>query len=41
MYVANENERLKAEEQLGEMCRKLLANPVIQHFRLELEKVSG
>lgn len=28
----------KAEEQVLEMCRKLLANPVIENFRFELEK---
>jgi len=34
-----ENDRLKAEEQVREMCRKLLANPVIEDFRFELEKL--
>ena len=28
----------KAEEQVQEMCRKLLANPVIENFRFELEE---
>jgi phosphoribosylformylglycinamidine synthase len=27
----------KAEKQLAEMCRKLLANPVIEDYRFELE----
>ncbi len=27
-----------AEEQVTEMCRKLLANPVIEDFRFELEE---
>ena len=28
----------KAEEQANEMCRKLLANPIIENYRLDLEK---
>jgi phosphoribosylformylglycinamidine synthase len=32
-------DRLKAEEQVREMCQKLLANPVIEDFRFELEEV--
>ena len=34
-----ETDRAKAEEQVQEMCRKLLANPVIEDFRFELEEV--
>lgn len=30
-------DRAAAEAQAGEMCRKLLANPVIEDFRFELE----
>jgi len=30
--------REKAEEQVREMCRKLLANPVIEQFRYEIEE---
>jgi phosphoribosylformylglycinamidine synthase len=30
-------DRATAEAQVTEMCRKLLANPVIEDFRLELE----
>ncbi|MFC1848040.1 phosphoribosylformylglycinamidine synthase subunit PurS [Chloroflexota bacterium] len=30
-------DRAKAEEQVREMCRKLLANPVIEDYRFELE----
>ena len=30
-------DRQKAEKQLAEMCRKLLANPVIEDYRFELE----
>jgi len=30
-------DRKRAEKQLTEMCRKLLANPVIEDFRFELE----
>ena len=32
-------DRLHAEEQVREMCRKLLANPVIENFSFELEEV--
>lgn len=32
---------LKAEVQVREMCRKLLANPVIEDFRFELEEIRG
>lgn len=31
----------KAEELVKEMCRKLLANPVIENYRYELEELSG
>lgn len=31
----------QAEEQVREMCRKLLANPVIEDFRFELEEIKG
>jgi phosphoribosylformylglycinamidine synthase len=30
-------DRAAAEAQVAEMCRKLLANPVIEDFRFELE----
>ncbi|MFQ5473517.1 MAG: phosphoribosylformylglycinamidine synthase subunit PurS [Dehalococcoidia bacterium] len=30
----------EAEKQVTEMCRKLLANPVIEEFRFELEEAS-
>ena len=33
----NEKDRAKAKEQVAEMCRKLLANPVIENYRFELE----
>jgi phosphoribosylformylglycinamidine synthase len=36
----NEDDKATAEKQLQEMCRKLLANPVIENFRFELEKTS-
>ncbi len=32
------DDRKKAESQLAEMCRKLLANPVIEDYRFELEE---
>lgn len=35
----DEEDRLKAEEQIREMCQKLLANPVIEDFRFELEEI--
>ena len=31
----------KAEAQVTEMCKKLLANPVIEDFRFEVEEASG
>ena len=34
-----ENDLAKAKEQANEMCRKLLANPVIENYRFDLEKV--
>ena len=32
--------RGQAEKQLTEMCRKLLANPVIEDYRFELEELA-
>ena len=32
-------DRASAEAQVTEMCRKLLANPVIEDFRFEIEAV--
>ena len=32
------DDRSAAEAQVTEMCRKLLANPVIEDFRLEIEE---
>jgi len=34
-----ENSLSEAQEQVKEMCRKLLANPVIENFRFELEEI--
>jgi phosphoribosylformylglycinamidine synthase len=34
-----EVERSVAEEQVRSMCRKLLANPVIEDYRFDLEEV--
>ncbi|MBI2912892.1 MAG: phosphoribosylformylglycinamidine synthase subunit PurS [Chloroflexi bacterium] len=34
----NAAKRKQAEAQVKEMCRKLLANPVIEDFRFELEE---
>jgi len=39
--MIEENDLAKAERQLQEMCRKLLANPVIENFRLDLEPGSS
>jgi phosphoribosylformylglycinamidine synthase PurS subunit len=33
----DEGDRAKASSELQEMCAKLLANPVIEDFRFELE----
>ena len=35
-----EQERGRAEEQVHDMCRRLLANPVIEGFRFELEELA-
>ena len=35
------SDRAKAEEQVREMCQKLLANPIIEDFRFELEEIEG
>jgi phosphoribosylformylglycinamidine synthase PurS subunit len=32
------DDQKEAESQLAEMCRKLLANPVIEDYRFELEQ---
>ena len=34
----NATSRKQAQAQVAEMCRKLLANPVIEDFRFELEE---
>ena len=36
----NENDLTQAREQVEEMCRQLLANPVIENFRFELAESS-
>ena len=35
----DEPDRAKAEELVAEMCRKLLANPVIEEYRFEMEEL--
>ena len=35
----NETDRARAETLASEMCQKLLANPVIEEFRCELEEL--
>ncbi len=37
----NAPSRKKAEAQITEMCRKLLANPVIEDYRFELQETKG
>ena len=34
-----EPDRAKAEQSVTEMCQKLLANPVIEEFRFDLEEM--
>ena len=34
----NEDDSNKAQKQVNEMCRKLLANPIIENYRFEVEK---
>ena len=35
----DESDRSRAETQVAEMCHKLLANPVIEGYRFDLEEV--
>lgn len=35
----DENDRERANERITEMCDRLLANPVIEQFRFELDEV--
>jgi phosphoribosylformylglycinamidine synthase PurS subunit len=35
----DEEDKDKATNHVNEMCRKLLANPVIENYRFELEQV--
>ena len=35
------NDKAHAEKQVAEMCRLLLANPVIEEFRFALEETNG
>jgi phosphoribosylformylglycinamidine synthase len=37
----NASKRKEAEAQVSEMCRKLLANPVIEEYRFEIEAAPG
>jgi phosphoribosylformylglycinamidine synthase len=34
-----ENEQTRAQEQINEMCRKLLANPIIENYAFELKEI--
>lgn len=35
----NEESDNKAQKMVNEMCHKLLANPIIENYRFELEKI--
>ncbi|MCL0048040.1 phosphoribosylformylglycinamidine synthase subunit PurS [Dehalococcoidia bacterium] len=37
----NGSDRADAEEQVREMCQKLLANPIIEDFSFELEEIQA
>jgi phosphoribosylformylglycinamidine synthase len=37
----SENDRPAAEARVHEMCRKLLANPIIEDYRFELDELAG
>ena len=37
----DETDRAKAESSVTEMCQKLLANPVIEEFRFELDETTA
>jgi phosphoribosylformylglycinamidine synthase subunit PurS len=39
--VLQEKSRSKAEAQLEDMCRRLLANPVIEGYHFDLEDISA
>lgn len=39
--MLGEKSLIKAKAQLEEMCRKLLANPVIETYRFDIEQVSS
>ncbi|HLC23052.1 MAG TPA: phosphoribosylformylglycinamidine synthase subunit PurS [Dehalococcoidia bacterium] len=34
-----ENDRVSSEQKVKEMCRQLLANPVIENYRFELQEI--
>lgn len=34
-----ETDKARAEEQVRQMCQKLLANPIIEDFRFDLEEI--
>ena len=41
LVTINESDRVKAETSATEMCQKLLANPVIEEFRFDLEEIQA
>jgi phosphoribosylformylglycinamidine synthase PurS subunit len=36
-----ETDKGRAEAKVHDMCRELLANPIIENYRFELEEISG
>jgi len=36
-----ETDRSRAEAKVHDMCRELLANPIIEDYRFELEEIGG
>ena len=37
----DETDRSRAQETVGDMCQKLLSNPVIEEFRFDLEETAA
>ena len=40
LELGNQLTEAEAHRQMEEMCRKLLANPIIEDYRFEIEKVT-
>ncbi|MBT9165887.1 MAG: Phosphoribosylformylglycinamidine synthase subunit PurS [Chloroflexi bacterium] len=41
LQIKVDSDRADVEQQVREMCQKLLANPIIEDFAFELEKVQA